>query len=111
MALTIQKTSEHTFSGRFRDMRVSAYVADQGSGAQSGKLYVQMHDRAPNGFAHEVCIDDLSAADLTAIQTAIDAAPKKQKVKAGLKAVFQIMLAQKGATGTPEPEDDPAPQP
>lgn len=107
MALTIQKTTEHTFPGRFRDMQVRFHVADKASGANAGKLFVQMGDNLPNGFVAEACVDDLPAPDLAAIATAIAGAGQKNKIKAGLKALFQIMLAQKGATGTPEPEDDP----
>lgn len=107
MALTIQKTTEHTFPGRFRDMQVRFHVADKASGANAGKLFVQMGDNLPNGFVAEACVDDLPAPYLASIAAAIGAATQKNKLKAGIRELFAVLLAKSGATGTPEPEDDP----
>lgn len=109
MALTIQKkTTEHTFPGRFRDMQVRFHVADKASGANAGKLFVTMHDSTPGGgFVAEACVDDLPAPDLASIAAAIGAATQKNKLKAGIRELFAVLLAKSGATGTPEPEDDP----
>lgn len=107
MALTIQKTTEHTFPGRFRDMQVRFHVADKASGAHAGKLFVTMHDSTHGGVVAEACVDDLPAPDLANIASAIGAATGKNKLKAGIRELFAVLLAKSGATGTPEPEDDP----
>lgn len=108
MAVKIQKTSEHTFSGRFRDVSVSAHVADAASGENAGKLVLTFSPVTPappvreGDFTFGGFVDDIPDAVLTPTQ--------RDKLRAHLKKCLAYWQKQAGATGTPDADPtEPAP--